>query len=160
MHDLFKIKDLGELKYFLGLEIVTSTSGIYTCQKKLMLDLLKDTRFLNCKPTTTPMSNECRLTKEGNLIEDSSSYRRLIWTMLYLTRPDIAYPVQQLSQFLDCPTKEHIDKLLKKKLLLTNKAKRMITKNRLGVYARSSHNFFHNRNSKINCMSFVNFKSH
>lgn len=110
LHDPFKIKDLGELKCFLGLEIARSAAGIHICKKKFMLDLLKDTGFLTCKPTATPISNDCRLQKEGKLINDSSSYRRLIGKMLYLTitRPDIAYPVQQLSQFLDCPTEEHV----------------------------------------------------
>lgn len=71
-----------------------------------MLDLLKDIGFLNCKLAATPMSNECRLVKDGKQIGDSSSYRSSIGKLLYLTiiRPDIAYPIQQLSLFLDCPT--------------------------------------------------------
>ena len=51
----FEIKDLGNLKYFLGMEIARSRKGIFVSQRKYVLDLLKETRMLGCKPTHTPM---------------------------------------------------------------------------------------------------------
>lgn len=55
LHDKFKMKDLGEMKFFLGLEIARSKSGIHVCQKKFKLDLLADSRFLESKLAVTSM---------------------------------------------------------------------------------------------------------
>ncbi|CAL2271768.1 unnamed protein product [Prunus armeniaca] len=51
----FEMKDLGGLKYFLGIEMVGSQQGIFLSQRKYVLDLLIDTGMLNCKPTNTPI---------------------------------------------------------------------------------------------------------
>lgn len=66
-----------------------------------MMDLFKDSGFCNCKSATTSMNNDCRLVKDEKLIVESSLYTRLIGKLTYLTitRPDMAYPVQQLSHF-------------------------------------------------------------
>ena len=51
----FEIKDLGYLKYFLGMEVARSRKGIYVYQRKYVLDLLKETGMLGCKHADTPM---------------------------------------------------------------------------------------------------------
>ncbi|OMO94485.1 Lipase, GDSL [Corchorus capsularis] len=102
LHELFSIKDLRELKYFLGLEVARSKAGINICQKKYTLDLLKDLDFLDSKPTPTPILPETRLTKDAGVpLEDTTTYRKLIGKLQYLTttRPDISFAVQQLAQF-------------------------------------------------------------
>jgi len=58
LNNLFKIKDLGCLKFFLGMEIVKIHEGIYICQRKYALNVLADARMLNDKPATTPMVNK------------------------------------------------------------------------------------------------------
>lgn len=111
LHGTFKIKNLGEVKYFLGLEILRSSACINVCQHKYFLDLLRDTGFLGCKPTSTPMVPSTKLTKQdGPHLQDAFLYRQLIGKLLYLTntRPDICYSVQQFSQFLDAPTQTHL----------------------------------------------------
>jgi hypothetical protein len=110
--DHFKLKDLGNLKYFLGIEVARSKKGIFLSQRKYALEVLEDTGFLGAKPSTFPMEQNLALSKhDGDLIADSSSYRRLVGKMIYLTitRPDLSYAVQVLSQFMDKPRTSYLD---------------------------------------------------
>jgi len=111
MHSSFKIKDLGQLKYFLGLEVAHSSQGISLCHRKYCIDLLTDTGYLACKPVFTPFDPSSKLhTGSSAPYADVPSFRRLIGMLLYLnnTRPYITFATQQLSQFLTSPTKKHL----------------------------------------------------
>lgn len=111
VHTQFQLKDLGSLKYFLGLEIARSAKDIVLSQRHYTLELLEDTGFLGSKPTTVPMDPKLKLNNhDGPLLADPSQYRRLVGRLLYLTlsRPDITYAIHKLSQYISQPHLPHL----------------------------------------------------
>lgn len=87
----FEIKDLGLIKYFLGIENVRSRQGIFFCQRKYVLDLLQDSRLMDCKPCATPIKVDHRLNEDDNeKLIDVGRYQRLVGHHFYLslTKPD------------------------------------------------------------------------
>lgn len=108
----FSIKDLGKLKYFLGIEVIDTTDGLYLSQRKYCLDLLTEFGLLGCKPSQTPIES-CLTLSNGETndppLDNINEYQRLVGKLIYLTltRPDISYAVHILSQFMHAPHKSH-----------------------------------------------------
>ena len=109
LHNQFHTKDLGMLKYFLGIEVMRSKQGILLSQRKYVLDILSETGKLGAKPCSTPMVPNVQLTKKGELFEDPERYRRLVGKLNYLTitHPNIVYSVSVLSWYMSSPTVSH-----------------------------------------------------
>ena len=107
----FEIKDLGNLKYFLGMKIARSKMRIIVSKRKYVLDLLKKTGMLVCKLADTPMNYTTKLgiVKRSALV-DKGRYQRLVEKLIYLsyTRLDITFLVNIVSQFMNNPTEEHM----------------------------------------------------
>ena len=107
----FKLKDLGSLKYFLGLEVARSQNVISLCQRKYVIEIVHDARMLGCKPAKTLMEASLKLSKnDGELLHDARMYRRLIGRLLFLTitRSNITYSIHRLSQFMSKLRKPHL----------------------------------------------------
>ena len=108
----FEIKDLGEMKYFLGMEVARSGAGISISQRKYVLDLLDETGMAGCKPADTPMQQNLQFSKETSKRQtDKGRYQQLVGKLIYLshTRPDITFAVSVVSQFMNEPTEEHME---------------------------------------------------
>lgn len=106
------MKQLGDLKYFLGIEVARSKNGIFLSQRKYILDLLNETGTLGCKPASTPIEQNHKLFYCSDATPiDKGRYQRLVGKLIYLshTRPDIAYAVSVVSQFMHDPRKPHMD---------------------------------------------------
>ena len=108
----FELKDLGHLKYFLGIEVARSSNGISLCQRKYVLDLLAETGMLDCKPIETPIEMNHKLAiQQDQTPTNKERYQRLVGRLIYLlhTRPDIAYAVSIVSQFMHAPSEDHME---------------------------------------------------
>ncbi|GJR61410.1 retrovirus-related pol polyprotein from transposon TNT 1-94 [Tanacetum coccineum] len=102
MHDEFEMSMMGELNFFLGLQIKQMEDGIFFNQSKYIKEMLKKFGLEDSKPTKTPMSTEIKLTKDDEADSvDSSKYRGMIGSLLYLTasRPDIMFSVCLCARF-------------------------------------------------------------
>jgi transposase InsO family protein len=112
----FEMKSLGGLKYFLGIEVTRNREGIYLSQRKYILDLLSETGMLDCKPVDTPMIPNVKLEAYADHTPTNvDRYQRLVGKLIYLahTRPDIAYAVSVVSQFMHSPKEEHLEAVLR-----------------------------------------------
>lgn len=109
LNNEFATKDLGTLSYFLGLEALYTDDGLFLTQANYAHDILTRVGLLDAKPTTTPLSPTDQFLTAGNLYSDPTLYRSLVGALQYLTitRPDLSYAVNQVSQFLQAPTDDH-----------------------------------------------------
>ncbi|XP_026379168.1 uncharacterized protein LOC113273766 [Papaver somniferum] len=118
LSDEFESKQLGDLNYFLGIEVTRTKDTMVLTQKKYILELLTKADMLECKPANTPVVKESRASiHDGVLLENVVEYRTLVGSLQYLTmtRPDIAIGVNYVSWFMHAPTDVHF--LLIKRIL-------------------------------------------
>ncbi|KAJ4746686.1 Retroelement pol polyprotein-like [Rhynchospora pubera] len=112
----FHMKDLGLLKYFLGIEMARGSTGLFLSQRKYTLDILAECGLLGAKPAQTPIEQNHNLSKAtGVVMLDPEKYRRLIGRLIYLTftRPELCYAVHVLAQFMQAPLQTHYDAALR-----------------------------------------------
>ena len=112
----FEMKSLGNLKYFLGIEVARSAQGIVLSQRKYVLDLLAEVGLLDCKPADTPIMLSHKLGEYPyQKPTDKERYQRLVGKLIYLshTRPDIAYSVSVVIRFMHSPSNRHMEAVMR-----------------------------------------------
>ena len=111
----FEIKGMGPLQYFLEIEIAWSSRGILVSQRKYTLDLIQKIRMLGCKLGDIPMEPNHKLRLLRNSKVDRERYQLLVGILIYLshTRPDTAFAVSVLCQFIHPPHEEHMEAICK-----------------------------------------------
>lgn len=110
MMKVFEMTDLGEMSYFLGMEVQQNQYGIFICQQKYAKETLKKFKMEECKSMTTPMNVKEKFYKDDGADKvDEAIYRSLIGCLMYLsaTRPDIMHAVSLLSRFMHCASEVH-----------------------------------------------------
>ncbi|KAF2297140.1 hypothetical protein GH714_018045 [Hevea brasiliensis] len=101
---------MGPLHYFLGIQVLRQPTSLVLSQQKYLEDLLRETNMLTSKPCATPMPTAPTLSKAmGSPHPHPEHYRQVLGSLQYLTltRPDIAFSVNKLAQFMHSPTDIH-----------------------------------------------------
>ena len=109
------MKDLGFLKYFLGIEVSWLSLGIFLSQRKYVLYLLQKTGMSGYQPINTPKGGMKLWPIEPNQIPtDKGRYQRLVGGLLYLahTKPDLAKALSVVSQFIHNPEEQHMNAII------------------------------------------------
>ncbi|GJY03213.1 retrovirus-related pol polyprotein from transposon TNT 1-94 [Tanacetum coccineum] len=112
MHDEFEMSMMGELNFFLGLQIKQMEDSIFFNQSKYIKEMLKKFGLEESKPMKTPMSFDTKLTKDEECESvDSTKYRDMIGSLLYLTtsRPDVLFSVYLCARFQEAPKTSHLE---------------------------------------------------
>ena len=112
----FEMKDLGHLKYFLGIKVSRYDKGIFLSQRKYALDLLQETGMSACQPADTPVEEGLKLCVETNQVPvDKRRYQRLVGRLMYLahTRPDLAYALSIVSRFMHNLREQHMNAVMR-----------------------------------------------
>ncbi|XP_022873342.1 uncharacterized protein LOC111392272 [Olea europaea var. sylvestris] len=105
------MKDLGQLTYFLGLEVHTTSHGLFLNQHKYIQDLIGLADLFEASSIDMLLELNVNYQKvKGDILPDPSLYRRLVGSLIYLTitHPDISSAVHTLSKFMDAPRHLHM----------------------------------------------------
>ena len=106
----YKMKDLGKLRNFLGIDFEQSNNCVTMSQAKYVEKILERFNVQDCKPRSTPCELKLNYTGDAALMSDASMYREAVGSLIYLTvctRPDLSFVVSKLSQYFNEPTVEH-----------------------------------------------------
>eukprot|EP00253_Pinus_taeda_P007893 PITA_07893 len=112
MAQVIEMKDLGSLHYCLGLEVFRDTGQTFLTQGKYAKNLLEKFGMDQCRTTATPLQQNLKLSSDDGTKEvDATMYRQLVGSLIYLTttRPNLAYSVSVLSQFMSKPLESFLD---------------------------------------------------
>ena len=103
---------MGQMSFFLGLQISQSPGGIFINQSKYATEILKKFGFDSSDPVDTPMIDRTKLDEDhSGIMIDQTKYRSMIGSLMYLTasRPDILFAVCMCARYQAKPTKKHLE---------------------------------------------------
>jgi histone deacetylase 1/2 len=105
----FKLRDLGDVHYFLGIEVQSTCMGLMLRQHKYILDILTRASMTTCKPVDTPVSPSKLAIQPDHPFSDPTRFRQIVGALQYLsfTRPDIYFAVNRVCQYMHAPTDSH-----------------------------------------------------
>jgi Reverse transcriptase (RNA-dependent DNA polymerase) len=108
-----EVKDLGQLRNFLGIEIARGVEKIILSQRKYVIDLLTETDMLGCRFVVSPIDVKTRIGADAEEQVDRERYQRLINKLIYLCYicPDISFIVSVVSRYMHNPRKGYMDAL-------------------------------------------------
>ncbi|GJV82495.1 putative ribonuclease H-like domain-containing protein [Tanacetum coccineum] len=112
MHKRFQMSSMGELTFFLGLQVKQQLDGIFISQDKYVADILKKFDFLSIRTATTPIESNKPLVKDEDGVDvDVHVYRSMIGSLMYLTasRPDIMFAVCACARFQVTPKASYLN---------------------------------------------------
>ncbi|XP_047259806.1 uncharacterized mitochondrial protein AtMg00810-like, partial [Capsicum annuum] len=137
LHEKFRIKDLRDLHFFLSMEVLKEPHGIIFSQRKFTVDILKEFNVTHMSHISSPLDPTVKLSlNDGDTIRNSTVYRYLLGKLNYIThtRPDLAFTIQHLNQFMQDPLPPHITVTLRVLRCLSKKAG-------LGLFLNASSSF-------------------
>ncbi|XP_035842850.1 uncharacterized mitochondrial protein AtMg00810-like [Helianthus annuus] len=107
---VFPVQDMGRLSYFLGIEVASKGTDIVLSQQKYISELLQKAGLSDAKPVSSPIATTANLALgDSPPFDNPAKYRQLVGGLQYatLSRPDIAYAVNKVCQFMHSPTENH-----------------------------------------------------
>ncbi|GKF51202.1 uncharacterized mitochondrial protein-like protein [Tanacetum coccineum] len=111
LKDKFQMSSMGELTFFLGLQVQQKKKGIFISQDKYVHEILRKFNYLDVKSASTPTDLEKPLVQDGDATDvDEHLYRSMIGSLMYLTasRPDIMFAVCACARFQVSPKTSHL----------------------------------------------------
>jgi hypothetical protein len=96
------MKDLGDLHYFLGIEVIRTPEGILISQRHYMLNMLVKFGMADCNPIWMPLDRTVKHRPDSGKVCDPKRFRQIVGSLIYLTitRPDLSYQVGVISQYM------------------------------------------------------------
>ncbi|GJT66312.1 retrovirus-related pol polyprotein from transposon TNT 1-94 [Tanacetum coccineum] len=114
MSSKFQMSMMGQMSFFLGLQVSQNPGGIFINQSKFALEILKKFRMDSCDPVDTPMVDRLKLDEDPlGIPVDQTRFRSMVGSLMYLTasRPDLVFVVCMCARYQASPTKKHLEAL-------------------------------------------------
>ncbi|GJR43038.1 retrovirus-related pol polyprotein from transposon TNT 1-94 [Tanacetum coccineum] len=114
MSSKFQMSMMGQMSFFLGLQVSQNPRGIFINQSKFALEILKKFGMDSCDPVDTPMVDRLKLDEDPlGILVDQTRFRSMVGSLMYLTasRPDLVFAVCMCARYQASPTKKHLEAL-------------------------------------------------
>ncbi|GJV91545.1 retrovirus-related pol polyprotein from transposon TNT 1-94 [Tanacetum coccineum] len=114
MSSKFQMSMMGQMSFFLGLQVSQNPGGIFINQSKFALEILKKFGMDSCDPVDTPMVDRLKLDEDPlGIPVDQTRFRSMVGSLMYLTasRPDLVFAVCMCARYQASPTKKHLEAL-------------------------------------------------